>query len=82
METKNKGTLEEYWGLRALASCHDTLWPDAERDDVRYMLKNEAEMLMRKNPGRFKHFDVYVYRGGEWRNIAKDTLDLRQCRER
>lgn len=71
--------IKEWWVMEALQTCHDVLWVNAERGDIRSLYKPEAEELMSKNPGKFKHVDTWKYdaQDGRWmRNNAgfRETL--------
>jgi hypothetical protein len=71
-----KDGIMEFWVLEAKERCHDVLWANAERGDIRCLDKSVAEKIMAKNSGKFKHVDTLRYRAGEWSDMrGKNALE-------
>jgi hypothetical protein len=71
-----ENTVMEFWVLEACAYCHDSLWANAEKGDIRSLDKPVAVKLMEKNPGKFRHVDTLMYRNGDWSDMrGKNALE-------
>jgi predicted GNAT superfamily acetyltransferase len=70
--------LMEWWILEAKEQCHDVMWFNAESGDIRTMERKDAERLMAKNPGKFKHVDTWHYESqeGQWLKNGSQTQSV------
>jgi hypothetical protein len=67
-----KNAMIEYWELEATVRCHDVLWVNAERGDIRALEKKDAMVLLNRNPGKFKRVGIHSFDGSEWNTLPRD----------